>query len=174
MTRESAAGAVLRTVAEHPGLHLRELQRVAGLPLGTLRHHLQALERRGEVRSLRQGAFVRFFPAQGLARGHAQLLAGLRPAPQRHLAVALLQGGPLTHGDLVRRTGIHPGSVSLYLRNLVRCGVVAAVDGPSGRKSYVLTDAAAVAQLLRAYRASFLDRLVDHALQIFDDVVPRR
>ncbi|MGA1866164.1 MAG: ArsR family transcriptional regulator [Thermoplasmatota archaeon] len=53
---------VIEYLKEHPGAHFRSISRGVATPPGTLRHHLNYLEREGMVRVGYEGMFKRYFP----------------------------------------------------------------------------------------------------------------
>ena len=56
-----ARSALYDLVESEPGIHLSELKREAGLPNGTMLHHLRVLERNGYVHSRPDGRLRRYF-----------------------------------------------------------------------------------------------------------------
>ncbi|MDO8625738.1 MAG: winged helix-turn-helix transcriptional regulator, partial [Candidatus Diapherotrites archaeon] len=48
-------------IEESPGLHFRELQRRSGIAVGSLQYHLDFLQKRSFVQTVREGKFVRYY-----------------------------------------------------------------------------------------------------------------
>jgi predicted transcriptional regulator len=53
---------VMNYLKDHPGAHFKSISRGVATPPGTLRHHLNYLEREGLVRVLHEGMYKRYFP----------------------------------------------------------------------------------------------------------------
>src|SRR5947208_8763765 len=52
---------ILDAIADKPGVHMRGLQRVAGVSLSTITHHLRVLESEGNIVGISDGHYRRFF-----------------------------------------------------------------------------------------------------------------
>ncbi len=48
---------IINVIAEHPGIHLRQIQKTLNIPLGTLTHHLQRLEKQEKIISTKHKHF---------------------------------------------------------------------------------------------------------------------
>ncbi len=149
-----------------PGLHLREIPRRAGLSFNTVRYHLVKLEQEGTVVAYRTGHFLRWFPRQDLSVGDLALISALRVRGQRRILESLLSRGPCRFTVLESLTNLSPNSLTSYLRQLVREGLVA----PSSNGHYELTDPRSVRWQLSTYRQRFPDLLADAAREIFGEV----
>jgi len=159
---------VLEAVRANPGVHLRELERLTALPFGTLRHHVAALERRGEVRSEQDLRFRRYY-VTGLAPSQRAAALAMRSRPLRRILAHLLDHAPARHRDLVAALGIPPSSLSTYLRRLVQLGLLRDV----GAEGFAPTDLAPLRAALASVQPTPLDRLVDAALGLFEQTERR-
>lgn len=57
-------GLILEYLKANPGAHVRQMARDLGMSLGSLRWHLNVLERRGLVRERRKGNMTEFYPSE--------------------------------------------------------------------------------------------------------------
>lgn len=162
-SRRENRRTVLRLVAQHPGAHLRELERLAGLSLGSLRHHLDRLEGLGLVRAEPDARFKRFF-LTGIAALPRRAAIAVRQGRLRRILAALLEA-PRSHGQLADSLQIPRPSLTTYLRRLVALQLVQA--DAHGRFS--VRDPSAVRDALALQHASLLDRLVDDALRLLEE-----
>ena len=64
--------------------------------------------------------------------------ASLRGANQRRIVEALKEQGQLTQAELARQTGLAASTVSNIVAQLRRAGIVAAQDGPAGRRGQLV------------------------------------
>lgn len=153
-------------VRREPGLHLRELERRSGLALGTLRHHLRYLQEHRLVDAVDDKNVVRYFASDDAEPADRRVVGALRQEALRRVVLFLLhEGGAADHKTLLAALGAPPSTIATYLAELTRRGVV---DRRSlGRESrYEMREPERVIRLLHTYRASFLDALVDHLLDV--------
>lgn len=151
-------------VVEHPGVHLRELERLSGLPLSTLRYHMDYLERHLLVDAVEDRNVRRYFAREVRHPRDRAVMGALRQEALRNLILYLLaQGGEAPYRDLLAASRVGPSTLATHLAELTRRGLLARV--PVGRESrYRLIHQEEVVRLLHTYRRSFLDALVDHLL----------
>ncbi|HUR69594.1 MAG TPA: transcriptional regulator [Candidatus Thermoplasmatota archaeon] len=153
-------------ISEEPGLHMRELERRSRMPLSTLRHHLRYLAEHALVDAVEDRNVVRYFAATFLEPVDRMTLGALRQESLRRVLLYLLQhGGAAAYKDLLADIGAPASTLAVYLAELTRRELVE--RRLLGRESrYELRDAERVVRLLHTYRASFLDALVDHLLDV--------
>ncbi|MFA5943824.1 MAG: hypothetical protein WC876_05085 [Candidatus Thermoplasmatota archaeon] len=127
----------LRTaIAAQPGIHLRELHRVTGLAAGTLRHHLQVLEREGIVLASPAGGYKCYTLARGTARGLAAAAPALKTAAARRILEGVVRSGVLTMGEVAVFAGLGPSTANHHVQRLHDAGLV--TRQRSGRSIHVL------------------------------------
>lgn len=151
-------------VAKEPGLHLRELERRSGMPLGTLRHHLRYLEEHRLVDAVEDRNVVRWFASDLVEPADRRRLGALRQESLRRVLLYLLaRGGQAPYRDLLADLGAPASTLAVYLAELSRRGLVERIS--LGRESrYDVREPERVTRLLYLYRESFVDALVDHLL----------
>lgn len=160
---------IFRHVEEHPGLHLRGLQRALDIPLGTLEYHLHQMEKANLLVSRDDGRFKAFFVAEGLDRRDKEILYYVRQEMPRQIIMQLLLEPGTTHGALTEHLPISASTCSFHLKKLVASGLV--MEQRVGRtKQFSVDDADRVANVLVRYRKSFLDDLVDRFARAWLDV----
>lgn len=154
--------AILRCVAETPGIHLRQIERETGLALGQVLYHLDRLEKMGVMVSARDAGFRRFFVSRDVARADKPFVAALRQDLARRAQLALLRDGPLAHKDLQARMGVAASTLSFHLQRLLAAGILMREPGEAGKGNvYALVDAEATRRALVFYRESYRDPEVD-------------
>jgi predicted transcriptional regulator len=146
-------------ITKMPGIHFRELSRQVHTGAGNLDHHLQALCTHGLIKAERSRGRVQFYPA-GVSAAEREVLGVLRERTYRRILLCLLRFGPLTHRELVRRSGRSPSAITWYVRQLEdRRLLEEAREG--GRTRYRASAPVLVQRLLLAHASSFGDRSVD-------------
>lgn len=153
-------------IRDEPGLHMRELERRSGMPLSTLRHHLRFLGDHRLVDAVEDKNLSRYFATTLVERADRATLAALRQEALRRVVLHLLaKGGQARYESLREELRLPASTLAVYLQQLTRAGILARRS--LGRESrYDVLDPERVLRLLHTYRASFLDALVDHLLDV--------
>lgn len=165
---------ILTTVTRIPGIHLRDIERRARLPLGQVLYHLERLERMGLVVSARDNGFRRYFRvgAVGVGRGEKRYLAALRHEVPRRLVLKLLQTpGPRSHKELQGELGVAGSTLSFHLQRLLTSGVLVR-EQRGASNLYALADPSVAQRELVYYRGSFEDPEVDRHVRALLDSLP--
>jgi predicted transcriptional regulator len=157
---------VYQLIQREPGLHLRELERRSAMPLGTLRHHLRFLELHKLVEAQDDKNVVRYFAVELVEPSERATIAALRQEALRRVLLFLLaRGGSASYRDLLDGMGTPASTLAVYLSQLSKAGIVERVA--LGRESrYDVREPERIVRLLHTYRASFVDALVDHLLDV--------
>lgn len=156
---------ILALLARQPGLHLREIPRRIDLSLRSVRHHLGALERDGQVVPHRAGRFLRWFPRNLLSADERALVCALRVRSQRKILESLLRRGASRFSTLQGDTGLSPATLARSLQRLVRDRLLVS----SAPGEYQLADPGSVRMRLSLYRSRFPDLLADAAFELLEE-----
>ncbi len=111
MVREQIFGYVLN----HPGASFSQIMRELNLKNGVLAYHLGTLERVRMIRSMREGAFRRYYPCS----------SGATPVEMERVVlrrICELPGAPV--GALAAELGLDRESLDRHIFSLVRKGLV--------------------------------------------------
>jgi DNA-binding MarR family transcriptional regulator len=128
--RGTWAEPLLSFVQRYPGVHLREIRRRLGIPIGTLDYHLYRLGREGLITVRFNGGYKCAFPAVAAeTRGpipdqDQKLLALLRQPVPRALLLHLYLDGPSPPAGLAVDLGTSPTNLAYFLRRLEGAGVL--------------------------------------------------
>lgn len=142
------ASRIHALVRQNPGLHFRELGRLAGLrSTGQLRHHLDSLTRRRLVLEIADGRFRRYFPAGQPAEIQPHLARLARPLPRR--IVSILLSTPLGRTGLRRQLACADSTLGYHLQRLLHAGDVEQVHDGRGTR-YALVDPERIRRILQA------------------------
>ncbi len=145
-----------------PGIHLRELQRVLDMPLSTLDYHLDYMTRKRIIFKETKGKIKRFY-AELLDAADKKVLVALRQQRMRQIVLTVLANKKTKFKFLAERLELPPSTLSYYLKYLVDRNIL--VKEKVGYENiYTVKDEDSVAKVLTAYKSSFLDKLVDRAL----------
>lgn len=160
-------------VERHPGVHMRQLARDLGMPLGTLEYHLHHLENAHILSTREDGRFKAYFVNDSMDRRDKDVLYWLRQRIPRRITASLLLHPGWTHRELMEHLGVGASTLTFHLKKLLTAVIVR--EERHGRmKRYWVIDEERVANALVRYRASFLDDLVDRFAEAWLEVGPPR
>jgi len=163
-TRRRIYDAVRRA----PGIGGREVQRAAATGWGETVYHLERLTEAGLLHREPSGHQDHYFVAS-VPLSDRNLLRLTRSPSARHLLVALLERPGRTVPDLIERTGLSPGRLSVHLRRLMETGIVQ--TGREGRlRTFAVADRPRVVRLLVTYRSGIADEWVERLLETWTEL----
>ena len=162
-----ARRAVYHLIRKFAGCHFRELERISGLPSGTLKHHLGFLARNGLVSRVKEDNSLRYFP-RDFSSSDKSLMGMLRQGSLRKILLFILVRKQCMHKDIVEFTGLSPSTVTWHLMKLERGGIVEATRSGRTTRYRIIADKDVIIKLLITYKGSFLDSLVDHVIEMWE------
>ncbi|NIV44719.1 winged helix-turn-helix transcriptional regulator [Candidatus Bathyarchaeota archaeon] len=150
-------------IRKNPSIHLRELERLSGLPLSTVNYHVNYMKRKKIVVLEKDGRLSRFY-AKPFDEEDKRLLKILRQKRLREIVFLVLIRKRINSKFLERKLSIPRSTLSLYLNYLLKHRVLNA-EKIGYENVYSLQDEERIAKTLVTYRSSFLDSLVDKSLR---------
>ena len=154
-------------IQKFPGLHFREIHRRTGMAVGTLQYHLKQLEEEKLVIGVKDGEYTRLYPVAAVTEKDRFLLQYLRQKPIRRMLVLVLEKKRANHKQLSAVSGVSPATASWYLAKLIDAGIV--TKSKHGREVfYVVVAPRELARTITAYKASFLDKVVERFTEIWE------
>ncbi|HUR26394.1 MAG TPA: winged helix-turn-helix transcriptional regulator [Candidatus Thermoplasmatota archaeon] len=112
--------SILEAVVAHPGLGLTDLSATTGYALGTVRHHLEVLQRVGLVVANHTRGQVHYFENHGRYSHNWRTVAVQREPLQRHLLEWITGHPGCTQGEVIAEAGAFGASRGTALRRLNR------------------------------------------------------
>lgn len=158
--------AVYEAVVRNPGIHLREIERLTNLPLGVVRYHVDKLQREDLIFAQEDRYFKRFFPRGRIPNVPTETFAVLRQQSLRRIVLQLLNNPGSNHTAMKQALGLPASTLSTYLAILLEKGVIRR-ERRGKENLYSVSDEESVMKVLIVYRPSFLDKLVDHAIELY-------
>jgi predicted transcriptional regulator len=160
---------IVEAVRHAPGVGAREVQRAAGLGWGETVYHLDRLTEANLLHRERAGHQDHYFVAE-VPLGDRGLLRLTRSPSARRLLVALLEAPGSTVPELMERTGLSAGRLSVHLGRYGELGLLA-----TGRRerlrTFEVVDRERVLRLLLGYRESFGDAWVERLVETWSDLL---
>lgn len=133
---------------------------------GQLDYHLNWLQNKSVIKTITDGQFIRFYTFENLDEDERTILELSRQESVRHILIHLLDSGRENHENIVNRLNLSPSTVSWHLKKLVNANILN--KEIEGRKSYYhIKNGDMVKNTLIKHRASFLDKLVDHFIEMW-------
>jgi len=150
-------------IEANPGIHLRELQRVLNMPLATLEYHLSYMARKKIVFGETVGHYRRYY-VKPLDVEDKKVLSALRQKRMREIVLIILTNKKVKYQFLLDYLKLPRSTLSFYLKYLVDHDILVR-DKIGYENLYTIKDEDRVAKILIAYKSSFLDKLVDKAIE---------
>ncbi len=154
---------IFDVVCQHPGVSARDVQRLARLGWGETAYHLDQLTSAGVLRRERGPRRDYYFPA-AMTWEDRRLFRALRSPSQRRILLALSEAPGLTLAELKERAEFSLSTTSFHVHQLLEQALVESYREGNLRRYRALRPAR-VAELVRGYRASFEDRVVDRFVE---------
>lgn len=161
---------VYDAVRRYPGIHVRGMERNLGISAALAQYHLRKLEEAGYVEAHEQSGYTRYYPtAKGesaqVTDADQPVIGLLREEVPLHIALLLLDHGPLTHTELVERLGVAKSTTSYHLAKLAQLGIV---ERAPESTSIRLADRERIYRLLLAYTPT--PDLLDAFAELWEDL----
>jgi predicted transcriptional regulator len=154
-------------IVRYPGLHYREIQRRTGIATGQLTYHLEYLREVHLVKTANDGEYLRYYSNTQISPEERKVLELARQKSVRHILLHLLDNDGCDHNSVVNSLGLSPSTVSWHLKKLLDAGVIS--KRTEGRRSiFSIVQPELVVVVLMKYKESFLDRLVDQFIDMWD------
>ncbi len=150
---------IYATIKKNPGLHIRELQRILGIPLTSLQYHLIYMARRNVILEEKSEHYTRYY-AEPLNSEDKKLLSVLRQKRLREIVMIILVSKKAKYRFIVQTLKMSPSAISFYLKYLLDNRIIERTK-IGYENIYILKDEDRIAKILIAYQQSFLDSLVD-------------
>ena len=156
---------IYEVIEVNPGIHFRELQRVLDIPLTTLEYHLSYMMRKRILFAETDEHFKRFY-AKPLDDEDKKVLSALRQKRLREIVFLVLTNEKAKYQFFADYLKLPRSTLSFYLKYLVEKGILAK-EKVGYETIYTVKDEDKVVKVLIAYKASFLDKLVDKTINTF-------
>lgn len=154
-------------ISEFPGLHYREIQRRTGIAIGQLTYHLDYLKKVHLIKTVNDGEYLRYYTNEQMGTEERKILELSRQKSVRHILLYLLENDSCDHNSLVNGLCLSPSTVSWHIKKLIDASVIS--KNHDGRRSiYSVNKPELVKTVLTKYKESFLDKLVDRFIEMWD------
>ena len=159
---------IQQIIEQNPGIQFREVMRSSGLKNGVVSHYLRKLEKNGVINVNRGPRQSRFFPLH-ITEEEAIVIKALRKQTPRDLLLALIMQDGLEFSQLVSEVKKSPSTVSLYLSQLVKDGLII-TKGISLKKKYHIKATEIVDKFIEDYRPTAVEKATSGYEDIFNSL----
>ena len=139
--------------------------RATGMKNGSLSHYVNNLEKSGTIQIKREPRQTRFFSLQ-ITEEESKIIKALRRSTPREIIEALLIHDELSFGGVVRFVGKSPGTVSLYVSQLVSDQIIE-LQLNQRKKTYRIKDRKTIDNIIEKYHPTGVDKLTSS----FEDII---
>ena len=159
---------IQQIIEQNPGIQFREIMRSSGLKNGVVSHYLRKLEKSGVINVNRGPRQSRFYPLH-ITEEEAIVIKALRKQTPRDLLLALIMQDGLEFSQLVNEVKKSPSTVSLYLSQLVKEGLIE-TTGISLKKKYHIKATEIVDKFIEDYRPTTIEKATSGYEDIFNSL----
>jgi predicted transcriptional regulator len=154
-------------ISKFPGVHFREIKRSLNLAVGTLQYNINQLKKDQLIIAKKDGEYVRFYAIGIVTESEKNILSLLRQKPIRHIVILLLTKEKVNHQNISKELNLSPATTSWYLNKMLESKI--ADRKKIGREVYYhLTNPDEITKTIVAYKESFLDKIVDRFIEIWE------
>ena len=162
---------LIKLIGKNPGIQFRDLMRLANLKNGVLSHHLRRLEKIESVKVERLPRQTRFYPVDFSDEESMVAKALRRKTPRDIMYTLMLNDGDnkigLDFSQIVSDVSKSPSTVSLYLSQLIKDGIVTVTMGFGRKRKYHLSNKQLVDRLIEDQKPTTLEKSVSG----FEDMI---
>lgn len=146
---------------------MREMERVSGLSFGMISYHLAYLVKCNLIKEEKDGNYVRFYPITVDVKDE-KLLALLRQRSVRTILIFIVSREGCSHQEISTGVNLSPSTTTWHLKKLIENGIVVSDKKIKGRAYFLGIPKERIMNLFITYKESFLDRLVDGLLDLWE------
>lgn len=154
-------------VHDNAGSHLREIQRVAGMSFGLVSYHISYLLKHNLIREEKDGHYIRYFPADANSNDE-KLLSLLRQRSVRTILLFIVTHEGCNHQEISSSVHLSPSTTTWHLKKLLERNIITANKKDKCKIYHLNIPKEEIVDLLREYRASFFDSLVDGLIDLWE------
>ena len=115
---------VLRAIEAQPGVPIQQIAKQLSLPLGTVRHYIERLEKDGLIRTLRAGRRRIAFASSAGVDEYPEDRAFLQEESSLRIVAVILARQPCGIMDIVEASGLSQRVVYYHAKRLLEAGLI--------------------------------------------------
>lgn len=158
---------IYQVILSNPGIHLRELQRVVGMPLSTVDYHLNYMVKKEIILRDQNRGIIRCF-SKPFNDAEKRIVSALRQKRMREIVFVVLRDHKVRFKQLLDQLPLPRSTLAFYLIYLVEHSILSR-ERVGAENIYRLVDEDRVAKILITYRTSFVDKVIDKVMNTWLD-----
>jgi DNA-binding MarR family transcriptional regulator len=131
---------VYNHILEHPGLHVRQLERELKIPFGTLKYHLKFLKKRDLLIIESKDRFTRYFVKEKIGSKDKKVLSLIRRDSYRKIILFMLMMVLSTRSEISKSLQKHPNTIAYHLEKLLENEIIEHVPVKNGEIELIHED----------------------------------
>jgi predicted transcriptional regulator len=152
-------------IKKYPGAHLRMISRELNMGMGATHHHLDVLEKSGQVKSRRINIYRHYYAVEVLEAEH-NILAFLRQETAMDILTFLMEHPRSTQSEIVNFKGFSAPTISWHMARLEQAGLINSIkDGRTIR--YTITNMQNISMALKTYHPNVWDKMLSRFADLF-------
>jgi predicted transcriptional regulator len=168
---ETPRDRIFSTIVKNPGLHFREIQRRTGDATGALQYHIDYLKKKNFIREEKEGKFSRYYSTEE-KNTNTKLMNLLRQDQVRIIVLLLIDRRRATINVISETCKMTPSTASFHIKKLIKEGIVKE-EKVKDNVFYSIPEKEPLMELLIIHKKSFLDKLVDNFVSIWEEELSR-
>jgi predicted transcriptional regulator len=157
---------ILHLASAAPGVHLRQVARLLGLSLHSVRYHVEFLSRSGLIICKKEQGYSRIFPP-GTPQKDLVLFSLLRNNSSRKILAVLSSGSKLSNKEICEKAGLAKSTVSETIQKFLEYHLVQLDLSDSGVRIR-LQDPTHVANLVHKIEPTINNSIIDNFIELWD------
>lgn len=143
------------------------MQRVSGLSFGVISYHLAYLVKCHLIREEKDGNYIRYYPTSVDSKDE-KLLSLVRQRSVRTILIFIIIHEGCSHQEISSGVHLSQATTTWHLKKLIDNEIVIAGKKVKGKSYSLGIPKERIMNIFITYRESFLDRLVDGLLELWD------
>ncbi|MDE2589421.1 MAG: winged helix-turn-helix transcriptional regulator [Patescibacteria group bacterium] len=158
---------ILRYLEANPGTHLRKINTDLEIALGTLRYHLEFLEKTGRIISEKHDLFRYYFTTGALDEIERNTIKMLHQETSRQIVMFILEKKTPSQKDIVKNIMVSTASARWHLRRLVELGIILESREGKYRRYQFVINSDIVVKLLKIHYPNEWNRWSNKIVNLF-------
>lgn len=172
MTEDDVLGSEIKIssyIRNNPGCYLRQIKKEVKLSMGTIQYHIDRLENKGAITSIRSGLYKHYFSTGKFKDNEKDIIKFLSQGIVREIIMLVLEKGNPTQTEIAKSIRISPPSTNWHLKRLIEANLLD--EQKDGRfKRYTIkkeSDSQYILEFIKNYYPTIWDNWSDRLVKIF-------
>lgn len=138
-------------IKEHPGLYLSKISGLLKIRISLAEYHLNYLENHDLISCLKDEGYKRYYIKDEIGREDKRILSLLSKKTPLKIVLVLLKYPNIRHRDLIKYFDIAPSTLSYYLKQLFKRGIITIDSENKGKLGYKVVNEKEIIRIITKY-----------------------